>query len=71
VVSWARANQPTTARALARQFPDVTPDNLHVILTRARRRGELVRAGKGIYRAGPVGLPSSTVSPPHRVVTKW
>lgn len=71
VVSWARANEPTTLRALACRFPEVTPNNLHTILTRAKRRGELVRSSYGVYRAGPTGLPPRPSEPAPRSATNW
>ncbi len=72
VVAWARANEPAAVQALARQFPHITDHNLRRILTRAVRRGELVRAARGLYRRGPTGVaPTASADPAPRPRTRW
>jgi hypothetical protein len=74
VVAWARAHAPTTTRAIARQFPHIDPDNITMIITRAKRRGELVSTRRGVLNPGPTGLPPAPdlePDPEPRPVTRW
>jgi hypothetical protein len=71
VVAWARATEPATFKGMREKFPDISDDNLRLIVTRAVRRGELRPLRRGVYASGPTGVPPATIDPLPRPSTRW
>jgi hypothetical protein len=69
LVVWVRAQgRPVRLMVAMREFPDT---NVGQVLARAVGRGELVRADRGYYAAGPIEPQPIANDPQPKPMTKW